>query len=72
MRHCRKLFLPNPVARISCGPASSWAATPTVIRSWIDTPNWTQPNHYAQANLETKRKAPWKREADLLAWLDFL
>ena len=43
-------------------------------------------NHYAQANLETKRKAleqvdpklrpakppRWKRDADLLAWLDSL
>jgi hypothetical protein len=43
-------------------------------------------NHYAQANLETKRKAleqvgapvagnhppSWKRDASLLAWLDTL
>jgi hypothetical protein len=43
-------------------------------------------NHYAQASLETKRKAlekvdskvrfvrppRWKRDADLLAWLDSL
>ena len=58
----------------------------TVIQSWLghahlDTTNW-----YAQANLETKRKAleqvdpklantkppRWKRDADLLAWLDSL
>jgi site-specific recombinase XerD len=58
----------------------------TVIQSWLghahlDTTNW-----YAQANLETKRKAleqvdpklsnskppKWKRDADLLAWLDSL
>lgn len=58
----------------------------TVIQSWLghahlDTTNW-----YAQANLETKRKAleqadpklfkgkppRWKRDGDLLAWLDSL
>jgi site-specific recombinase XerD len=58
----------------------------SVIQSWLghahlDTTNW-----YAQANLETKSKAleqvdpklanakppRWKRDADLLAWLDSL
>jgi hypothetical protein len=56
----------------------------TVIRSWLGQASLEATNHYAQANLETKRsvlekadpklrpgKPPrWKREADLLAWLD--
>jgi hypothetical protein len=56
----------------------------TVIRSWLGHAQLDTTNHYAQANLETKRKAleqvdpklrpakppRWKRDADLLAWLD--
>jgi len=58
----------------------------TVIRSWLGHAHLDTTNHYAQANLETKRKAleqvdpslrsskppRWKRDADLLAWLDSL
>jgi len=58
----------------------------TVIRSWLGHAQLDTTNHYAQANLETKRKAleqvdptlrpakppRWKRDADLLAWLDSL
>jgi site-specific recombinase XerD len=58
----------------------------TVIRSWLGHANLDTTNHYAQANLETKRKAleqvdpklrpakppRWKRDAALLAWLDSL
>lgn len=58
----------------------------TVIRSWLGHAQLNTTNHYAQANLETKRKAleqvdpklrpakppRWKRDADLLAWLDSL
>lgn len=58
----------------------------TVIRSWMGHAQLHTTNHYAQANLETKRKAleqvdaklrpgkppRWKRDADLLAWLDSL
>lgn len=58
----------------------------TVIRSWLGHASLDTTNHYAQANLETKRKAleqvdaklrptkppRWKREADLLTWLDSL
>jgi site-specific recombinase XerD len=58
----------------------------TVIRSWLGHAHLDTTNHYAQANLETKRKAleqvdpklrpgkppQWKRDADLLAWLDSL
>ncbi len=58
----------------------------TVIRSWLGHASLETTDHYAQANLETKRRAlekadpklrpgkppRWKREADLLAWLDSL
>jgi site-specific recombinase XerD len=58
----------------------------TVIRSWMGHAHLETTNHYAQANLEAKRRAleqvdtklrpakppRWKREADLLAWLDSL
>ena len=58
----------------------------TVIRSWLGHAQLDTINHYAQANLETKRKAleqvdaelrpakppRWKRDADLLVWLDSL
>ena len=58
----------------------------TVIRSWMGHAQLDTTNHYAQANLETKRKAleqvdaklrpgkppRWKQDADLLAWLDSL
>ena len=59
---------------------------PAVIRSWLGHASLDTTNLYAQANLETKRKAieqvdrsarpakppRWKRDADLLAWLDSL
>jgi len=58
----------------------------TVIRSWLGHAHLDTTNHYARANAETKRKAletvatsarpgkppRWKRDADLLAWLDAL
>jgi len=58
----------------------------TVIRSWLGHVSLDTTNHYAQANLETKRKAlervecragankppRWKRDESLLAWLDSL
>lgn len=58
----------------------------TVIRSWLGHVSLDTTNHYAQANLETKRKAlerldascrsskppRWRRDASLLAWLDSL
>ena len=58
----------------------------TVIRSWLGHVSLDTANHYARANLETKRKvlervgAPaqgkklpsWKRDASVLAWLDTL
>ena len=58
----------------------------TVIRSWLGHASLDTTNHYAQANLETKRKAlerleassktssppRWKRDASVLAWLNSL
>jgi site-specific recombinase XerD len=58
----------------------------TVIRSWLGHGSLDTTNMYAQANLETKRKAlekidpsarpakppRWKRETELLEWLDSL
>lgn len=58
----------------------------TVIRNWLGHARLDTTNHYARANLETKRKAleqvdpttkpgrvpRWKREPELLTWLDSL
>lgn len=58
----------------------------TVIRSWLGHARLDTTNHYARANLETKRKAleqvdpstkpgrppRWKRNPELLSWLDSL
>lgn len=58
----------------------------TVIRSWLGHAHLDTTNHYAQANLQTKRDAlehvtsksrpskppRWKQDKDLLAWLDSL
>jgi site-specific recombinase XerD len=58
----------------------------TIIRDWMGHVSLDTTNLYAQANLETKRRAlekadgvlrptptpRWKRDADLLAWLDSL
>jgi site-specific recombinase XerD len=58
----------------------------TVIRDWFGHAHLDTTNHYARANVETKRKAleklsksarlarppRWKRDADLMAWLDQL
>ena len=58
----------------------------TVIRSWLGHARLDTTNHYARANVETKRQAlekvdetarpgkppRWKRDADLLTWLDAL
>jgi integrase/recombinase XerC len=58
----------------------------TVIRSWLGHVSLDTTNHYAQANLEAKRKAlerldnssrrgkpfSWKHDKSVLAWLDTL
>lgn len=58
----------------------------TVIRNWLGHVSLDTTNHYARANLETKRKTlekfgkttrtnkppQWRREPDLINWLDSL
>ena len=58
----------------------------TVIRNWLGHARLDTTNHYARANLETKRRAleqvdpttkpgrppRWKRDPELLTWLDSL
>jgi site-specific recombinase XerD len=58
----------------------------TVIRNWLGHTRLDTTNHYARANLETKRRAleqvdpttkpgrppRWKRDPELLTWLDSL
>ena len=58
----------------------------TVIRSWLGHASLDTTNRYARADLETKRKAlekvdvsarpgkppRWKRDVELMAWLDAL
>jgi site-specific recombinase XerD len=58
----------------------------TVIRSWLGHVHLDTTNHYAQANLDTKREAlerlelsskmknppRWRRDASVLVWLDSL
>jgi site-specific recombinase XerD len=58
----------------------------TVIRSWLGHVSLDTTNHYAQANLQTKRQAlerlespsrpakrpSWKQDQSILAWLDTL
>jgi site-specific recombinase XerD len=58
----------------------------TVIRSWLGHAHLDTTNHYARANVETKRKAlekvsassrpgkppRWKRNPELMVWLDSL
>jgi hypothetical protein len=58
----------------------------TVIRSWLGHVSLDTTNHYARANIETKRRAielvdrstrptgppRWKRNPNLLNWLDSL
>lgn len=58
----------------------------TVIRNWLGHARLDTTNHYARANLETKRKAleqvdpttkpgpppRWRRDPELLSWLDSL
>jgi hypothetical protein len=44
-------------------PLSIWslrASDVTVIRSWLGHASLDTTNHYVQANLDTKRKAPWR------------
>ena len=67
-------------------PAAARKVGNTVIRSWLGHVSLDTTNHYAQANLETKRLAlerlespsrstkrpSWKQDQSVLAWLDTL
>src|SRR5271165_2391372 len=81
-----KLVTPHSFRHATAVHLVSAGVDITVIRSWLGHVSLDTTNHYAQANLETKRKAPervgaptpsgkqppWKRDASVLAWLDTL
>jgi site-specific recombinase XerD len=82
----RKRITPHVFRQSTAVHLISSGVDVTVIRSWLGHASLDTTNHYAQASLETKRKAleqvdsklrsakppRWKRDADLLAWLDSL
>lgn len=82
----RKRITPHVFRHTTAVHLISAGVDVTVIRSWLGHVSLDTTNHYAQASLETKRKAleqvdsklhsakppRWKRDADLLAWLDSL
>jgi site-specific recombinase XerD len=82
----RKRITPHVFRHTTAVHLVSAGVDTTVIRSWLGHTHLDTTNHYAQANLETKRKAleqvdpklrpskppRWKRDADLLTWLDSL
>lgn len=81
-----KLVTPHSFRHATAVHLVSAGVDITVIRCWLGHVSLNTTNHYAQANLETKRKAleqvgapvtsnhppSWKRDANLLAWLDTL
>lgn len=82
----RKRITPHVFRHTTAVHLISAGVDVTVIRSWLGHAHLDTTNHYAQASLETKRKAleqvdgklrpakppRWKRDTDLLAWLDSL
>jgi site-specific recombinase XerD len=82
----RKRITPHVFRHTTAVHLISAGVDVTVIRSWLGHVSLDTTNHYAQASLETKRKAlekvdsklrsakppRWKRDADLMAWLDSL
>jgi site-specific recombinase XerD len=82
----RKRITPHVFRHTTAVHLVSAGVDVTVIRSWLGHVHLDTTNHYAQASLEMKRKAleqvdsklrptkqpHWKRDADLLAWLDSL
>jgi len=83
---CTKHVTPHSFRHATAVHLVSAGVDVTVIRSWLGHVSLDTTNHYARANLETKRKAleqvslpatavhprSWKRDASLLAWLDTL
>jgi site-specific recombinase XerD len=82
----RKRITPHVFRHTTAVHLVSAGVDVTVIRSWLGHVHLDTTNHYAQASLEMKRKAleqvdsklrptkppRWKRDSDLLAWLDSL
>lgn len=82
----RKRITPHVFRHTTAVHLISAGVDVTVIRSWLGHAHLDTTNHYAQASLETKRKAleqvepklrpakppRWKNDVDLLAWLDSL
>jgi site-specific recombinase XerD len=82
----RKRITPHVFRHTTAVHLVSAGVDVTVIRGWLGHTQLDTTNHYAQANIETKRKAleqvdpklrssklpRWNRNADLLAWLDSL
>jgi site-specific recombinase XerD len=82
----RKRITPHVFRHTTAVHLISAGVDVTVIRSWLGHASLDTTNHYAQASLETKRKAlekvdsklrsskppRWKRDTDLMAWLDSL
>ena len=82
---CKKKISPHTFRHAAAVSMVSAGIDVTVIRSFLGHANLDTTNYYAQANLETKRKAleriepptrrrtpRWKREAGLLGWLESL
>lgn len=81
-----KHVMPHDFLRATAVHLISAGVDVTVIRSWLGHVSLDTTNHYARANLETKRKAleqlgvpetssrqpTWKRDTIVLAWLDTL
>ena len=82
----RKRITPHVFRHTTAVHLISAGVDVTVIRSWLGHASLDTTNHCAQASLETKRKAlekvdsklrstkppRWKRDTDLLGWLDSL
>ncbi|QYM71728.1 site-specific integrase [Pseudochrobactrum sp. Wa41.01b-1] len=83
---CDKHVTPHAFRHATAVHLISAGVDVTVIRSWLGHVSLDTTNHYARANLETKRKAlekvsvpetpghqpSWKRDTSVLAWLDTL
>jgi integrase/recombinase XerC len=83
---CAKHVTPHAFRHATAVHLISAGVDVTIIRSWLGHVSLDTTNHYARANLETKRKAleqvaapttpggkpSWKRDASVLAWLDKL
>jgi len=83
---CAKHVTPHAFRHATAVHLISSGVDVTIIRSWLGHVSLDTTNHYARANLETKRKAleqvaapttpggkpSWKRDGSVLAWLDTL